>query len=110
MEQPPKAGRSPGLALIADVSGFSESSEFAVWIGDAGASYHLTDSTALMFNLRPSSLETINGIGESARKVQPEGALILEFVEEQSIVKFDRVLYVPDLGYNLFPPLLRLMV
>ena len=57
-----------------------------------------------MFNLRPSSLETINGIGESACKVQLEGALILEFVEEQSIVKLDRVLYVPDLGYNLFSP------
>lgn len=26
----------------------------------------------------------------------------MEFVEEQSIVKLDRVLYVPDLGYNLF--------
>ena len=62
VEQPPKAGKSPGLALIADVSGVSESSEFEVWIGDAGASYHMTDSTALMFNMRPSSLETINGI------------------------------------------------
>ena len=82
MEQPPKAGESPGLALIADVCGVSENSEFEVWIGDAGASFHMTDLTALMFNLRPSSLETINGIGERAYKVQLEGALILEFVEE----------------------------
>ena len=30
--------------------------------------------------------------------------LILEFVEEQSIVKLNRVLYVPNLGYNLLSP------
>lgn len=54
VEQPPKAGESPGLALIADVSGVSESSGFEVLIGDAGALYYMTDSTALMFNLRPS--------------------------------------------------------
>jgi len=32
VEQPPKAGESPGLALIADVSDVSGSSEFEVWI------------------------------------------------------------------------------
>ena len=78
VEQPPKAGKSPGLALISDDSGVSESSEFEVWIGDAGTSYTMTDSTALMFNMRPSSLKTINGIGESACKDQLEGVLILE--------------------------------
>ena len=56
-----------------------------------------------MYNLKPSRV-SVAGIGGAACTAELEGDLCLEFVNEKVIVALSQVLYVPDLGYNLFSP------
>ncbi|CAN0470248.1 unnamed protein product, partial [Discosporangium mesarthrocarpum] len=56
------AGESPVFALIGCRSVDLKSSTFEKWIGDAGASNHMTSSTAFMYDLKPCNV-SVSGIG-----------------------------------------------
>ena len=76
-----------------------------VWIGDSGATTHMTRNAGMMYDTRPLSLHRpriILGDG-SIRKVQFVGKLDLVFHSRTDhLVTLHDVSFVPDLGFNLF--------
>ena len=77
-----------------------------VWIGDSGATTHMTRSAELMYDTKPPSphgSRIILGDG-STRKVQFVGKLDLVFRSKTDyyLVTLHDVSFVPDLGFNLF--------
>ena len=76
-----------------------------VWIGDSGATTHMTRSAELMYDTKPPSphrSRIILGDG-SIRKVQFVGKLDLVFHSKTDyLVTLHDVSFVPDLGFNLF--------
>ena len=76
-----------------------------VWIGDSGATTHMTRNADLMYDTRPPSphrSRIILGEG-SIRKVQFVGKLDLMFHSRTDHpVTLHDVSFVPDLGFNLF--------
>ena len=76
-----------------------------VWIGDSGATTHMTRSAELMYDTKPPSphrSRIILGDG-SIRKVQFVGNLDLVFHSRTDyLVTIHDVSFVPDLGFNLF--------
>ena len=76
-----------------------------MWIGDSGATTHMTRSAELMYDTKPPSphrSRIILGDG-SIRKVQFVGKLDLVFHSRTDyLVTFHDVSFVPDLGFNLF--------
>ena len=76
-----------------------------VWIGDSGATTHMTRSAELMYDTKPPSphrSRIILGDG-SIRKVQFVGKLDLVFHSRTDyLVTLHDVSFVPDLGFNLF--------
>ena len=76
-----------------------------VWIGDSGATTHMTRSAELMYDTKPPSSHRsriILGDG-SIRKVQFVGKLDLVFHSRTDyLVTLHDVSFVPDLGFNLF--------
>ncbi len=89
--------------------GFPASSYFATrsifdWFADSGATSHMTDQRSLMTNyvpIAPGSRMVI-GIGGSNLPVHGQGevTVIMEGNDEEYTIS--PVLYVPDLGQNLF--------
>ena len=76
-----------------------------VWIGDSGATTHMTRNADMMYDTRPPSphrSRIILGDG-SIRKVQFVGKLDLVFHSRTDHpVTLHDVSFVPDLGFNLF--------
>ena len=76
-----------------------------VWVGDSGATTHMTRSAELMYGTKPSSphrSRIILGDG-SIRKVQFVGKLDLVFHSRTDHpATLHDVSFVPDLGFNLF--------
>ena len=76
-----------------------------VWIGDSGATTHITRNADMMYDTRPPSphrSRIILGDG-SIRKVQFVGKLDLVFHSRTDHpVTLHDVSFVPDLGFNLF--------
>ena len=77
-----------------------------VWIGDSGATTHMTRNADMMYDTRPPSPHRstiILGDG-SIRKVQFVGKLDMVFHTKTTDhpVTLDDVSFVPDLGFNLF--------
>ena len=76
-----------------------------VWIGDSGATTHMTRSAELMYDTKPPSphrSRIILGDG-SIRKVQRIGKLDVVFHSmTDHLVTLHDVSFVPDLGFNLF--------
>ena len=76
-----------------------------VWIGDSGATTHVTRNADMMYDTRPPSRHRsriILGDG-SIRKVQFVGKLDLVFHSRTDYpVTFHDVSFAPDLGFNLF--------
>ena len=76
-----------------------------VWIGDSGATTHMTRSAELMYDNKPPSphrSRIILGDG-TTRKVQFVGKLDLVFHSRTDHpVTLHDVSFVPDLGFNLF--------
>ena len=76
-----------------------------VWIGDSGATTHMTRSAELMYDTKPPSphrSRIILGDG-SIRKVQFVGKIDLVFHRRADHpVTLHDVSFVPDLGFNLF--------
>ena len=73
------------------------------WVGDTGAVHHMTDSLRYMRNVQKCSLK-INGIGEKVCEASLKGTVPVVFVtgEDEFAVDLHDVMYVPNLGYNLF--------
>ena len=76
-----------------------------VWIGDSGATTHMTRSAESMYDTKPPSphrSKIILGDG-SIRKVQFVGTLDSVFYSRTDHpVTFHDVSFVPDLGFNFF--------
>ena len=76
-----------------------------VWIGDSGATAHMTRNADMMYDTKPPSphrSRIILGDG-SIRKVQFVRKLNLVFHSRTDYpVTFHDVYFVPDLGFNLF--------
>ena len=76
-----------------------------VWIGDSGATTHMTRNADMMYDTKPSSphrSRIILGDG-SIWKVQFVGKLVLVFRSRtHHPVTLHYVSFVPDLGFNLF--------
>ena len=76
-----------------------------VWIGDSGATTHMTPNADMMYDTKPPSphrSRIILGDG-SIRKVQFVGKLDLVFHSRTDHpVTLHDVSFVPDLGFNLF--------
>ena len=76
-----------------------------VWIGDSGATTHMTRNADMMYDTKPPSphrSRTILGDG-SIPKVQFVGKLDLVFYSRTDHpVTLHDVSFVPDLGFNLF--------
>ena len=76
-----------------------------VWIGDSGATSHVTRSADVMYNTRPSSPNRSRIIlgDESIKKLQFVGKIYLVFHSRTDYpVTLHDVSFVPDLGFNLF--------
>ena len=76
-----------------------------VWIGDSGATTHMTRNADLMYDTKPPSPQRsriILGDG-SINKVQFVGKIDLVFHSRTDYqVTLHNVSFVPDLGFNLF--------
>ena len=76
-----------------------------VWIGDSGATTHMTRNADLMYDTKPPSPQRsriILGDG-SIKKVQFVGKIDLVFHSRTDYqVTLHNVSFVPDLGFNLF--------
>ena len=75
------------------------------WVGDTGASMHMTHSLLHMRNVRDCDI-TVRGINETEKKGERIGDLSVSFVSDNGDfqTELEDVLYVPDLGFNLFSP------
>ena len=77
----------------------------AVWIGDSGATSHMTRNSNLMYDTRPPPPHRSRIIlgDESIKKAQFMGKADLVFYSraDYPVTVYD-VSFVPDLGFNLF--------
>ena len=74
-----------------------------VWIGDSGATTHMTRSAELMYDTKPSSPHRSRIILCDGSKMQFVGKLDLVFLSRTDyLVTLHDVSFVPDLGFNLF--------
>ena len=76
-----------------------------VWIGDSGATTHMTRNADLMYDTKPPSPQRSRIIlgGGSIKKVQFVGKIDLVFHSRTDYqVTLHNVSFVPDLGFNLF--------
>ena len=76
-----------------------------VWIGDSGATTHMTRNADLMYDTKPPSPQRSRIIlGDSSfKKVQFVGKIDLVFHSRTDYqVTLHNVSFVPDLGFNLF--------
>ena len=90
-------------ALVGQPVGFDQVND--VWIGDSGATTHMTRSAELMYDTKPPPLHRpriILGDG-SIRNVQLVGKLdlVLHSRTDHPVTLHD-VSFVPDLGFHLF--------
>ena len=96
-------GSNLPLAFIGQPVGVEQAND--VWIGDSGATTHMTRNADMMYETKPPSphrSRTILGDG-SIRKVQFVGKLDLVFHSRTDHpVTLHDVSFVPDLGFNLF--------
>ena len=76
-----------------------------MWIGDSGATSHMTRSADLMYDTRPPSPHRSRIIlgDRQIKKVQLVGKLDLVFHSRTEYpVTLHDASFVPDLGFNLF--------
>ena len=82
-----------------------KSEYFEDWFADTGTAFQMTDYLACTKDLKPCQ-KNVNGIGGVSCEVEFSGTLELVFVTAHSefSVELKKVLYSPNLGYNLFSP------
>ena len=86
------------------MNAFNKSKYFEDWYADTGTAFHMTNPLDCMKDSKPCQ-KNVNRIGASC-KVEFSGILQLVFVTADSEVseELKKVLYFPNLGYNIFSP------